>query len=98
MNTWFDRLKSTNWLVVLLFLVGGCSGGDRRVVLSDESGSRTLTYQYGKGFIPQAKVPDDVPVLVHSMRVVMSEGSKGEGFSDRTGVAKGGARAGFQDH
>jgi hypothetical protein len=64
-----------NTVILLFFIIalGGCSEGDRKVVLSDKDGTRTLTYEYGKGFIPQAKVPDDVPVLIYSMNVVMSE-------------------------
>ena len=63
-------------LLVLAVLLVGCSGGDRKVVLSDQTGTRTLVYEYGRGFIPQAKVPEDVPVLVHSMQLTMADALK----------------------
>jgi hypothetical protein len=63
-------------LLLLIVALVSCSGRDRKVVLSDATGSRTLVYQYGKGFIPQARFPDDVPVLTHSMQLTMTDALK----------------------
>jgi len=67
-------------LLFLAIAFAACSDRAQRVVLSDATGSRTLVYDYGKGFIPQARVPDDLPVLVHSMQLVLSEASKEKDF------------------
>ena len=52
-------IEKTVSLLLLVSALFGCSGEDRKVILSDETGSRTLVYEYGKGFIPQARVPED---------------------------------------
>ena len=69
-------IRSVLLLLLLVVTLVGCSGEDRKVVLSDETGSRTLVYEYGKGFIPQARVPEDVPVLIHSMQTTMADALK----------------------
>jgi hypothetical protein len=79
-KTRWAAIRSMCWLLVLAGTLVACSDNDRRVVLSDETGSRTLVYQFGKGFIPQARVPDDVPVLIHSGVQAISDAVKENDF------------------
>jgi hypothetical protein len=61
--------------LLLASVLAGCSD-DRKVVLSDETGSRTLVYPFGSGFVPRARTPEDLPVLAHSFALAVDEAAR----------------------
>lgn len=54
----------------------GCTERNEKVILSDQTGTRTLVYESGKAFIPQAKTPEDISILVHSLQLTIADARK----------------------
>ena len=63
---WGDNLSRIALLAIASIPLLCCSCSDRKVVLTDESGTRKLVYSYRRGFVPQAQGREDIPLLRYS--------------------------------
>lgn len=78
-NTVCAAVRAVFWILLLAGALIGCSD-KKKVVLSDESGTRTLVYSFGTGFVPRAKVPEDLPILVYSFAQAQKDASEDRDF------------------